>query len=151
MEPNDAFAELAKEDARYSPEVYAFTLEALAYTLHHIGERRHISGRELLHGIRDYALDCWGLMARHVLNTWGIRGTADFGDVVFNLVNHGMLSKTDEDKKEDFRDVFLFEEAFDQAFRPELDERGHIRRNLPGGVEPEKLTWVPFFGDSGLN
>lgn len=107
---------LAK-DQRFHREAYAFVMAALEHTIQRLGERRHVSGPELLDGVRDLARDRFGMMAMAVFNAWGIRRTEDFGRVVFNLVEAGVLSKRDEDSVEDFRDGF----DFATAFEPEYD------------------------------
>ena len=151
MQRNGAFEELMKRDPRYQPEAYEFVMDALAYTVRTVGEKRHITGRELLVGVRDLALDCWGLMARHVLESWGIRSTDEFGEIVFNMVNAGLLSKTEQDDKTDFKNVYRFVEAFDKSYSPELDEHGHIRRKIPGMQLGASGAWQSFFGDTGWN
>ena len=148
MQGGDPIDDIIRRDPRYSAEAYRFVMDALSYTIHQIGERRHVTGRELLFGIRDFALDCWGLMARHVLDAWGVRSTDDFGEIVFNLINAGILSKTDRDSKDDFKNVYGFLEAFDKSYSPELDKYGHIRRKIPP-MRP--APWVPLIGDTGFN
>lgn len=73
---------------------------------------RHISGQQLCHGLRDYAVEQYGLLARTVLARWGIHRCEDFGRIVFAMVEAGLLTKTDEDRIEDFRGVFDFADAF---------------------------------------
>ncbi|NIY14277.1 MAG: hypothetical protein GWM98_05010, partial [Nitrospinaceae bacterium] len=68
------------------------------------GRERHLSGQELLEGIRNFALQEFGPMSLRVLNTWGVNNTADFGEIVFNLVECGKLRKTEEDSRQDFLD-----------------------------------------------
>lgn len=114
------------EDSRYDMEAYVFMREALDYTIKTLkkpdkGPERHISGEELLEGIRQYALQEFGPIALKVLNTWGIKSTEDFGEVVFNLVNAGELGKTEEDKREDFKNSYDFQEAFEIPFLPNVD------------------------------
>ena len=83
-----------------------------------VGERQvHISGPELLEGIRVYALEEFGLMARTVFHCWSIHTTEDFGRVVFDLIERGEMSKTDGDQLSDFNDVYDFEEALDNQYR----------------------------------
>jgi len=148
MQANGALDELLERDPRYPAEAYAFVMEALSHTVNRVGERRHVTGRELLGGVRELALDSWGLMARHVLRSWGITRTDDFGEIVFNLVGAGLLSKTEEDRKQDFHAVYGFVEAFDKSYSLDLDEHGQARRKLP----PVQLgTWTPFLDDNGLN
>ena len=151
MPGKSALDDLQKQDPRYSAEAYEFVMNALAYTVRAAGERRHVTGQELLFGMRDLALDCWGLMARHVLAAWGVRATEDFGEIVFNLVHAGLLSKTEEDSPNDFRNVFTFVEAFDEAYAPELDENGHVRRKQPDPSPDEPFLWAPLFGDTLMN
>jgi len=109
--------EIISKDSRFPYEAYEFLFQALAYTQKSLGKAKpqdgneptvehHVSGRELIEGIRKYALDEFGLMARCVFQQWGIHKTGDFGDMVFNLVEHGLMSKTDQDSKEDFEDIF---------------------------------------------
>jgi uncharacterized repeat protein (TIGR04138 family) len=93
---------------------YIFVLSALHYVIAHLPQPRHISGRELAEGVRDLALDRFGPLARTVLEHWGIRTTENVGDVVFALVESGVLIKQDEDGPEDFRDVFDFDDAFER-------------------------------------
>ncbi|MCO6438304.1 MAG: hypothetical protein J5J06_14510 [Phycisphaerae bacterium] len=76
---------------------------------------RHVSGRELCWGLRDFAVLRWGMMARSVLESWNIRGTKDFGRIVFGFIEFDMMQKQDCDRIEDFDSVFEFGEAFDQA------------------------------------
>jgi uncharacterized repeat protein (TIGR04138 family) len=100
----------------YHETAYLFILSALQFTIDRMGEPRHISGRELAEGCRDLALERWGLMARSVLEFWGIRSTRDLGEIVFALVDCGVLVKRDEDMLADFEDVFCFEDAFDRRY-----------------------------------
>jgi uncharacterized repeat protein (TIGR04138 family) len=93
---------------------YVFVLSALHYVIAHLPEPRHISGRELAEGVRDLALERFGPLARTVLEHWGIRATGNVGDVVFALVEAGVLIKQDEDGPEDFLGVYDFDEAFER-------------------------------------
>ena len=108
---NPLDAVLAK-DPRFKPEAYLFVHDALGHTWNRLDNRRHITGRELLDGIKDLALKRYGPMARAVLNSWGVRTTDDFGAIVFNLVDAELLSKTDEDRIEDFHAVYDFNDTF---------------------------------------
>jgi uncharacterized repeat protein (TIGR04138 family) len=106
-------------------EAFQFVRDGLAHTvemLHGEGqtgddsdESKHVSGQQLCLGLRDYALDRYGRMARLVLEHWGLRATDDFGRIVFAMVAVGLMRKTDEDSIEDFRAVYEFDEAFDPA------------------------------------
>jgi len=113
-------SEILARDKRYQRDAYAFVTEALTYTVQKAGRAGHISGRELCEGLREYALKAFGRLARTVLATWGVRRSQDIGEIVFNLVEAGLLRKTEEDRREDFRDVFDFEEAFDRGYEIHL-------------------------------
>jgi uncharacterized repeat protein (TIGR04138 family) len=78
----------------------------------------------LLQGIRAYALDQFGPLTKTVLNTWGITRCSDFGDIVFNLIEYNVFSKTDSDRREDFADIYDFDEAFVKPFAPARPRRG---------------------------
>jgi uncharacterized repeat protein (TIGR04138 family) len=110
---------LAERDGRYTRAAYLFVYDALQHTVEKLGkasmprEQRHVSGRDLLYGISEYALDQFGPLTHTVFTHWGIRETRDFGEIVFNLVNDKLMSKTDDDRIEDFIDVFDFDEELD--------------------------------------
>jgi uncharacterized repeat protein (TIGR04138 family) len=99
-------------DPRYPLEAYRFIYEALDHTIKRLGERRHVDGRELLDGIRDFARAQFGPLARMVFECWNIHRTEDFGELVFNLVDADLMRKTETDTREDFKDGFSFDEAF---------------------------------------
>ena len=105
--------EILREDPRYPEMAYRFVLEALNNVIRTLPDPRHISGEELCYGCRDMAITEFGPMALTVLWHWNIRSTEDIGEIVFNLVGKGLLSKTDEDSREDFTGVYDFQTAFD--------------------------------------
>ncbi|HEX5724428.1 MAG TPA: Minf_1886 family protein [Longimicrobiaceae bacterium] len=107
---------LRKQFPTYHDTAYLFVLAGLHYTIERLAETRHITGRELAEGCRDLALDRYGLMARSVLEFWGIRSTRDLGEIVFALVECGVLVKQDEDSLDDFDGVFCFMEAFERNY-----------------------------------
>jgi uncharacterized repeat protein (TIGR04138 family) len=109
--------EIVAKDPRYKVEAYDFVLKALNYTQSKLNRQGHISGRELLQGIREYGLQCFGLMARTVFENWGVGKTEDFGNIVFNMVDAGLLTKTEKDSIEDFKDGYDFKEAFDKGYK----------------------------------
>lgn len=120
----EALAAIVARDPRYVAEAYIFLREALDHTQKSITkpnktDARHVSGQELLNGIKNYALTTYGPMALTVLAEWGIRRCEDFGEIVFNLVEHGLLSKTDSDSRADFQGGYDFETAFRQPFLPQ--------------------------------
>lgn len=106
---------IVRRDGRYKAESYLFVLAALHATVSRLPNPRHITGQELLEGIRAYGLDQFGPLAVQVFEHWGVRETQDFGHIVFNLVGAGLLGKTEQDTLEDFRGVYDFAEAFDPA------------------------------------
>jgi uncharacterized repeat protein (TIGR04138 family) len=112
----ELFETLRDRYPRYDEAAYVFVLSALNYVLRQLPEPRHISGRELAEGVRDLAIERFGPMARSVLEHWGIHETVDVGDIVFALVEHGVLIKQDEDTRTDFVDVFDFDDAFDPQY-----------------------------------
>lgn len=107
-------------EPRFDERAYLFVLGALEFCQQRLEERRHISGRELAFACRDLALDKFGVMAGLVLEHWGVRSSADLGDVVFTLVDLGLLMSQPTDSREEFADVF----DFDQAFAREYPWRG---------------------------
>ena len=137
-------AELLRKDSRYTFDAYVFVFEALNYAQNVLGmgkdsdtdlpaharERqekekkekedapeRHVSGQELCEAIRHFAVEQYGYMAKTVLNSWGVRATSDFGEIVFNLIRIGQMRKTPSDCREDFENIFDFDTAFRQEFR----------------------------------
>jgi uncharacterized repeat protein (TIGR04138 family) len=109
--------EIVTKDPRYKVEAYDFVMSALNYTQSKLDKPRHVSGRELLEGIREYGLELFGLMTLTVFENWGVRRTEDFGNIVFNMLDAGLLSKTDEDSIEDFKAGYDFKEAFDKDYK----------------------------------
>jgi uncharacterized repeat protein (TIGR04138 family) len=109
-------------EPRFDERAYLFVLAALEYCQQRLEERRHIAGRELALACRDLALEKFGVMAGLVLEHWGVRSSADLGDVVFTLVDLGLLMSQPTDSREEFADVF----DFDQAFAREYPWRGAL-------------------------
>jgi len=120
----EAIEQIAAQDRRYHREAYCFLREALNHTQKMTGklpkknEIRHVSGQELLNGIRDYALQQFGPMTLTVLHEWGIKCCMDFGEIVFNMVESKLLAKTEQDSREDFRNGYDFHDAFRKPFLP---------------------------------
>jgi len=126
--------QVAKKEGRYAVEAYIFVFEALEFTLKRIGKRRHITGQELLQGIRDYALENFGAMGRMVFAQWGITKSSDFGRIVFALVEAELMSKTDTDSVDDFAKGFDFADVFEKGYVP----AGIAKRGGPLGRKPPK-------------
>ena len=108
----ETIEDIVKRDARYKIGVYNFVLEALNYTVSSLKKSRHVTGKELLESIKQYAKGQFGPMARTVLEHWGVNSTGDFGNIVFNLVGTNILSKTEQDSIDDFKNGYNFEEVF---------------------------------------
>lgn len=103
-------------EPRFHEHAYLFVLAALEFCQTRLQERRHITGRELAESCRALALDRYGVMARMVLEHWGVRCTADVGDIVFTLVDTGLLLSQPNDSRDDFVGVFDFEDAFERDY-----------------------------------
>ena len=105
-------AKISEKDGRYSKESFLFILASLEYTLSKLTKRRHLTGQELSKSIAEYAREQYGYLAKTVLNNWGLYTTLDYGEVVYLLINGGLMNKTEDDKKEDFADAYDFDEEF---------------------------------------
>lgn len=115
---------ILKLDARFHRDAYYFLREALDYTQKIIARRnqnrptKHVTGQELLEGIRDYALEQFGPMTIAVLEEWGIKNCPDFGELVFNMVETSLLAKTESDSRADFQTGYDFAATFQKPFLP---------------------------------
>jgi uncharacterized repeat protein (TIGR04138 family) len=103
-------------EPRFHEHAYLFVLSALEFSQARLTERRHITGRELAEACRDLALKRYGVLARMVLGYWGVTSTADFGNIVFTLVDLGLLLSQATDTRDDFEGVFDFQDAFDRDY-----------------------------------
>jgi uncharacterized repeat protein (TIGR04138 family) len=129
---------LAK-DARYSRDAYLFVREALDHTQKHVAKEkrpqpRHVTGQELLAGIREYALAEFGPMTQTVFEEWGIRHCRDFGQIVFNMVEIELLAKTKTDNAADFEGGYDFDDAFRKPFLPSQKLAAQTRTPKPTEV-----------------
>jgi uncharacterized repeat protein (TIGR04138 family) len=120
---------LLKRDRRYKLDAYQFVREALDYAHRELRmgqhqsskpseqpQEAHVTGQQLCEAIRQYAVEQFGLMAKLVLNHWGIRSTGDFGEIVYNLIEINEMKKSQSDRREDFDDVYDFDTAFVRDF-----------------------------------
>jgi uncharacterized repeat protein (TIGR04138 family) len=129
QEQIDRIRELVRQDPRYPFDAYIFLFQSLEYTTTRlVGKKRHVAGKELLEGIRRFAIEKFGPLTLMVFKHWGIRRTEDWGEMVWNLVERELMGKTPEDRKEDFADGY----AFSDAFAPE--------RLLPETLNPHELA-----------
>jgi uncharacterized repeat protein (TIGR04138 family) len=146
IDPRHPIAKLARKDGRYHVDAYAFVFDALSYAHNVLGmgaeqaerrtakvreeqsrssggeSERHLTGQELCEAIRLYSLDQYGYLAKCVLNSWGVRRTSDFGEIVFKLIDAGQMKKTPSDRREDFDEVFDFDEQLVQSYRIKLPD-----------------------------
>jgi uncharacterized repeat protein (TIGR04138 family) len=103
-------------EPRFDEQAYLFVLSALEVCQAQLKARRHITGTELAHTCRDLALERYGLMSKVVLEHWGISSTAEIGDIVFTLVELGLLLSQPQDTRDEFVDVFDFDRAFERDY-----------------------------------
>jgi uncharacterized repeat protein (TIGR04138 family) len=123
----DKIQAVRRRDRRFSRHAYYFALDALDFTMTQLGreqltgEERHVGGRELLIGIKEYASDQFGPMATLVFERWGVRRSSDFGEIVFNLIDAELLSRRPSDSRLDFADGIDFRETFAEKHRQSLE------------------------------
>jgi uncharacterized repeat protein (TIGR04138 family) len=121
---DEAVEQILAKDSRYTRDAYLFVREALDYTQKLVGKEtrgqiRHVSGQELLNGIRRFALNQFGPMAVTVFEEWGVHNCLDFGEIVFNMVESSLLAKTEKDTRDDFQNGYDFTEALRKPFWPQ--------------------------------
>jgi uncharacterized repeat protein (TIGR04138 family) len=129
--------EVARRDKRYAYEAYEFLFEALAHTQKLLGRvaeptqtelsvenpvENHVSGPELLTGVTDLARHEFGRMARVVFHFWGIDSTDDVGEIVFNLIDANLLSKTERDQRNDFHNLFDLDDMLLRNYEIRLEK-----------------------------
>jgi uncharacterized repeat protein (TIGR04138 family) len=128
--------QIVAKDSRYDADAYDFLREALDFTQKSLGRAEkvrhregpstdpdhHVTGQQLLNGIRDFAIQRFGPMTAMVFESWGIKGTEDFGEIVFNMVGEGLLGKTENDSPKDFKAVYDFDVVFRQPYLPKTKQ-----------------------------
>jgi uncharacterized repeat protein (TIGR04138 family) len=127
--PQELLHNLCHRDTRYPPEAYEFLFATLGFIQQQMKEKglhsgagpNHVTGQQFAEGCRDLALHEFGMMARTVFKLWNIHSTADFGEMVYNLIDIQLMSKQETDKKEDFHNVYDFEKAFSEGFKISLE------------------------------
>jgi len=117
----DLVEEICGRDNRYKPDAYEFVLQGLNFTQNKLKRQAHVNGRELAFGLRDYAIEQYGALAQKVLSHWGISQTQDFGEIVYNMIEKKLLSKSDEDYLADFTSVYDFNSAFANILADTVD------------------------------
>ena len=136
----EVLEQIVVKDPRYTRDAYLFVREALDFSQKNVakearGQMRHITGQELLGGIRDFALQQFGPMAMLVLEEWGVKRCEDFGEIVFNMVEANLLAKTETDSRDDFKGHYDFFETFRKPFLPE-------NKSTASPKTPEKVIAV---------
>ncbi|MHC4842654.1 MAG: Minf_1886 family protein [Planctomycetota bacterium] len=110
--------QIAKQDGRYNPQALSFVYEGLGSTIENVSEEPdHVSGQALCEGLRKLAFEKWGRLAVLVLNTWGIKNTRDFGEIVYMMIEHKWMSAQSNDSVDDFNDVYDFNTVFKEQFQ----------------------------------
>ena len=140
----EAVEQILAKDPRYHREAYCFVRDALEHTKKSVAKTSrvpilHVSGQQLLEGIREFALGLFGPMTMTVFEEWGVTKCEDFGEIVFNLIEMRVLAKTEKDSRTDFAAGYTFWDAFRQPFVPRTSEQ---RSEMPPGkaAEPSDLT-----------
>ena len=109
--------QIAEEDDRYDPRAIKFVYEGLGYTAKKItSEPDRVTGQTLCEGLKSLALEKWGRLAMLVLNTWGVKNTRDFGEIVYTLIKYEWMSAQPLDSIDDFNDVYDFKTVFKEHF-----------------------------------
>lgn len=162
----EALERIVAEDPRYHRDAYIFLRDALDHTLKQQKRRqgegpRHVTGQELLAGVREHALQEFGPMVPTIFSFWGIQETEDFGKMVFKLVDAGVFGKTENDSLDDFQGGYSFYEAFVEPFLPQkrLREGVNIKHDETKEVDPFNCGVEPGGGgaaggagsESGIN
>jgi uncharacterized repeat protein (TIGR04138 family) len=132
----EALEGIVANDPRYQRDGYIFLRDALDFTTKQQKKVkgvsvRHVSGPELLDGVRQYAIKEFGPMVMTVFDNWGIRSCEDVGRMVFNLIGAGVFGKTEQDSLGDFKNVYDFEEAFVTPFAPAKPQSAKTPGQLP--------------------
>lgn len=112
----DVLAQLRNRNPRYTESAYVFLLTALKRCMDGLDRPRHVTGAELADAVRRLALERYGPLARTVLEHWGVHSTSDLGEMVFLMVDCGVLTKRPSDSREDFEGLYSFEEAFEREY-----------------------------------
>jgi uncharacterized repeat protein (TIGR04138 family) len=119
--------EIMDQAGGYSPACFGFIRDGLAHTVEMVHgnpaeqtilelglveDSRHVCGHELCIGLKDYAIERYGMLAKSVLNKWGIHYTRDFGNIIFAMVEAGLMRTTDDDRIDDFDSIYEFDDVF---------------------------------------
>ncbi len=119
MTEKKSLEEISELDSRYNPKAVRFVYEGLGYTIRKLcsGQPGHITGQTLCEGLRQLAVEKWGLLAMLVLDTWGIKATRDFGEIVYLLIRNNWMKAQPTDTIDDFNAVFEMKTALKDCFK----------------------------------
>jgi uncharacterized repeat protein (TIGR04138 family) len=127
---------VVREVGMYPMDAYLFVEQGLRFAVQRVhgperrgGGSRHITGQQLCEGLREFALQRWGMLAGMVLRRWNIASTLDFGRIVYAMIDAGLMQKTEEDSLDDFRNVFDFRTGFDSDYKISVTERPNPQGN----------------------
>lgn len=118
---HEAFCSAVARAARYKPDAFAFVCEGVNYTCARLGSRRDVTGAELVNGLCDLAVEHFGYLAPTVLQQWGVTRSEDFGEIVFALVEVGLLGKSSHDSMADFANLCDLRTTLRERYRIEAD------------------------------
>lgn len=130
----------ARERGCWPLEAYLFVYQSIDTAQRRVGEKRHVTPKELLEGFRALAEETFGPLALMVFRTWGLSDTRDVGQMVFDMVERGLMTKTEEDQLEDFAGAWELSEAFaPERLARRLDARAlpsyrPVVRPMPGAA-----------------
>jgi uncharacterized repeat protein (TIGR04138 family) len=111
-----AVEQIREKDSRFKPQAYALVMESLDFTVRRLGERRHVSASELLHGLCSHAKERYGLLAYAVIGSWGIATAKDVGLIVYQLIDAGVLAKKESDRLEEFDAGWDLKDALESGY-----------------------------------
>ena len=141
---HEAVNRISSKDSRYDKAAYYFIRKALDYSLKKVVKKKskkdnHVSGQELLEGIRRYGLEQYGPMTFTLLDYWGVKSCKDFGEMVFNLVEEGIFGRREQDSKNDFdgKQDYDFQVAFIYPFLSRKKRKELAETAQQNSIKPE--------------
>ncbi|MCO6456686.1 MAG: hypothetical protein J5I93_15415 [Pirellulaceae bacterium] len=150
---------------QYAADAWYFVLQVIPLTSDPTRKSNHVSAADFCWMLHDHALDRFGPRAAETLSGWGVRSTRDFGRIVYGLIDAGLILRSDEDRIEQFDDVFEFDQAFQHRRRPRPSRfrfrlstllivtttaavalAGYVRLGWPGAVLSVMTAWLGLIG-----
>lgn len=119
MDNEKIMCELAAKSPGYTPEAFQFVAETVTWMAEKMDTHRHLTAAELVGGVGDMAAEHYGALAKEVLNSFGVRRANDVGDIVYMLIDTGILCASPDDRREDFDiDMDVIPEKYAGAGEP---------------------------------